>query len=184
MKIIHTRFEGLKIIIPKVLEDARGEFIKTFNSDFFLEHNISLEIKEIFYSLSNKDVIRGMHFQTPPHEHTKLIYVAHGKILDVVLDIRKDSPTYGEFYSIELSKENTKILLIPKGFAHGYKSLQDNTNVTYMQSSCYEPNSDTGIKYDSFGFEWDLENPILSKRDLSFIDFNSYKTPFKFEQML
>lgn len=180
MKIIDTDIVGLKILEPRVFEDSRGRFIKTFNNDFFMEHNLNIHIKETYYSLSHKDVIRGIHFQTPPFEHTKLVYVPSGKILDVVFDIRKNSPTYGKYFSMELSSDNAKVLIIPKGMAHGFKSLQDNTNVTYMQTACYAPNNDAGIRFDSIGFDWKCENPKLSERDISFETFSEFKTPFVF----
>lgn len=180
MKIIDTEISGLKIIEPRIFEDTRGKFIKTFTNDFFQENGLNIDIKESYYSISHKDVIRGMHFQTPPYEHVKLVYVPFGKIIDVVLDIRKDSPTYGKYFSIELSSDNGKIVIIPKGLAHGFKSLQDNTNVTYMQTTCYAPNNDAGIQFDSFGFEWKSENPKISDRDISFESFNAFKTPFIF----
>ena len=102
MKIIETNISGLKILEPRVFEDSRGKFIKTFTNDFFIENNLDIHIKETYYSISHKDVIRGMHFQTPPYEHIKLVYVPAGKIIDVVLDIRKNSSTFGEYFSCEL----------------------------------------------------------------------------------
>jgi len=181
MKIINTQIDGLKILVPNVFEDNRGRFVKTFNDTFFKEHNLNIKIKETYYSLSNKNVIRGMHFQTPPDDHMKLVYVPHGKILDVVLDIREDSLTFGKYFSIELSSNNSKVLIIPKGLAHGFKSLEDNTNVTYMQTTCYSSNNDEGIRYDSFGFNWDCNYPKLSDRDFSFQVFNKFQTPFVME---
>ncbi len=180
MKIIETKIEGLKVLEPSVFEDVRGKFIKTFNNDFFLKFGLDINIKETYYSISHKDVIRGMHFQTPPYEHIKLVYVPAGKIIDVVLDIRKNSPTYGEFFSTELSSDNGKVLIIPKGLAHGFKSLEDNTNVTYMQTSCYLPNNDCGIRYDSFKFDWGCISPKLSDRDKSFPTLKEFDTPFIF----
>jgi len=178
MKIVNTPIDDLKILEPKIFEDTRGKFIKTFTDSFFKEKGLDISIKETYYSISHKNVIRGMHFQTPPHDHIKLVYVPHGSILDVVLDIRKESPSYGKYFSTELSSENGKVLIIPKGFAHGFKSLEDNTNVTYMQTTCYAPNNDDGIKYNSFGFEWDSSNPQISDRDVSFKLFNEFETAF------
>ena len=180
MIIIETNILGLKILKPRVFEDTRGKFIKTFNNDFFIEFGLDINIKEIYYSISHKDVIRGMHFQTPPFEHIKLVYVPAGKIIDVVLDIRKNSPTYGEFFSTELSSENAEVLIIPKGLAHGFKSLENNTNVTYMQTTVYSANNDDGIKYDSFGFDWNCNNQKLSDRDLSFKTLKEFDSPFIF----
>ncbi|PLY06389.1 MAG: dTDP-4-dehydrorhamnose 3,5-epimerase [Arcobacter sp.] len=181
MKIINTPIEGLKIFEPRIFEDIRGKFVKTFTNDFFIENGLNIDIKETYYTISHKDVIRGMHFQTPPHDYIKLVYVPSGSILDVVLDIRENSPTYGEYFSIKLSSENRKILIIPIGLAHGFKSLENNTNVTYMQTTCYSPSNDDGIKYDSFDFNWESINPKLSDRDLSFQNFNNFITPFKAE---
>lgn len=184
MKIIDTSIHGLKILEPKIFEDIRGQFVKTFTNEFFKIQNLNINIKETYYSISHKNVIRGMHFQTPPDEHTKLVYVPHGEIIDVVLDIRKNSPTYGKFFEIKLSAENRKVLIIPKGLAHGFKSLKNNTNVTYMQTSCYSPNNDKGINYNSFGFDWKCSNPKLSDRDLSFPSLNDFITPFIYTEII
>jgi len=178
MKLIKTDIEGLLILEPKIFEDNRGSFIKTFNDDFFQKNGLRINIKETYYSISNKNVIRGMHFQTPPFEHLKLVYVPFGKILDVVLDIRKNSITYGEYFQIELSDKNGKILIVPKGLAHGFKSLEENTNVTYMQTSIYAASNDGGVRFDSFGFDWKLDNPSISDRDRSFLKLKDFNTPF------
>lgn len=180
MKIIETNISGLNILEPKIFKDSRGKFIKTFTNDFFIENDLDINIKETYYSISHKNVIRGMHFQTPPYDHIKLVYVPAGKIIDVVLDIRKNSPTFGQYFSCKLSSDNGKVLIIPKGLAHGFKSLQDNTNVTYMQTTCYAPNNDGGIRYDSFGFDWGCESPKLSDRDQSFATLKEFDSPFIF----
>ncbi|MCW8839087.1 MAG: dTDP-4-dehydrorhamnose 3,5-epimerase [Thiovulaceae bacterium] len=184
MNIVDTFIPELKILEPRIFEDIRGKFIKTFNNDFFEKNSLNINIEETYYSISHKDVIRGMHFQTPPYDHIKLVYVPHGKIIDVVLDIRKNSPTYGKCFSIELSSNNAKVLIIPKGLAHGFKSLEDNTNVTYMQTSGYAPDNDGGIKYDSFDFDWDSEAPKLSDRDQSFPALKEFESPFVFGEDL
>jgi dTDP-4-dehydrorhamnose 3,5-epimerase/CDP-3, 6-dideoxy-D-glycero-D-glycero-4-hexulose-5-epimerase len=175
-----TSIGGLKIINAKILNDNRGLFVKTFNNDFFTSYGLNIWIRETFYSVSHKDVIRGMHFQIPPHDHIKIVYVPAGRILDVVLDLRNGSPTYGETYSVELSAKNGKAILIPSGLAHGFKSLEDNAITTYMQTSCYAPNHDCGIRYDSFNFDWNCETPIISKRDMSFETLSDYNPPFEF----
>jgi len=180
MKIVQTPIEGLRILEPRVFEDARGKFIKTFTHDFFLENGLDIAIKETYFSISHKNVIRGMHFQTPPHEHAKIVYVPYGKIIDVVLDIRRTSSTYGKHFSLELSAKNSKVLIIPKGLAHGFRSLQDNTNVTYMQTSCYAPEHDAGIRFDSFGYDWLCDTPKLSERDRAFQPLETYDSPFVF----
>lgn len=184
MKILNTPIQDLKILEPKIFEDIRGEFVKTFTDEFFKLQGLDINIKETYYSISHKNVIRGMHFQIPPDEHIKLVYVPQGEIIDVVLDIRKNSPSYGKFFEIKLSAENRKVLIIPKGLAHGFKSLKNNTNVTYMQTSCYSPNNDKGINYNSFGFDWKCSNPKLSDRDLSFPSLNDFITPFVYTEII
>ena len=177
MVIEETKISGLLVIHSKQLMDDRGGFIKIFNNEVFEKNKIKFKIKESYYTVSQKDVIRGMHFQIPPHEHEKLVYVSNGKIIDVILDIRKSSATYGKFLSYELT-DNNIFLFIPKGCAHGFRANENNTIVTYLQSSCYEPSYDRGIKFNSFGFEWDVKNPIISRRDMRFPEFKIYKTPF------
>ena len=178
MEIENTFIPGLKIIHLKEFKDNRGSFIKVFNKDFFHENDLETNFKESYYSISGKDVIRGMHFQISPAEHTKLVYLNQGKIIDVVLDIRKSSPTYRQHFSLELNTENPILIYIPIGCAHGFLSLEDHTMVTYMQTSCYNSACDKGIKYNSFGMEWRTENPIINDRDLSFPDFQN--TNFNF----
>lgn len=178
MHIEQTFIPGLKLIHLKEFIDNRGSFIKVFNKEFFLENGLETDFKESYYSISSKNVIRGMHFQIPPAEHTKLVYLNQGKIIDVVLDIRKSSPTYGQHFSTELYTQNPILIYIPVGCAHGFLSMEDNTMVTYLQSSCYNNASDKGIKYSSFGMKWEIENPILSERDLCFPDFSETKLDF------
>lgn len=178
MNFSETPIKGLRILEPSFFEDIRGSFIKTYTEDFFHINGLNITIKESYYSISHKNVIRGMHFQTPPHDHIKIVYVPYGRVIDVVLDIRKNSPTYGNFFTIELSAKNRKIIIIPKGLAHGFKSLENATNVSYMQTSCYAPTYDYGIHYDSFGFDWDTLNPQLSNRDLSFPTLDTFQSPF------
>ena len=178
MEIENTLIPGLKLIHLNEFKDIRGSFINTFNFDFFAENNLETKFKESYYSISAKNVIRGMHFQIPPFEHTKLVYLNQGQIVDVVLDVRKASPTYGQHFSIELNTENPILVHIPEGCAHGFLSLEDHTMVTYLQTSCYNNTCDKGIKYNSFGMNWGIENPIISERDLSFTDFS--ETYFNF----
>ena len=178
MKINDTFIKGLKIIEPNIFRDSRGTFIKTFTDSFFQENGLVIDIKETYYSISHQDVIRGMHFQIPPHDHIKLIYVPYGSILDVVLDIRKNSPTYGSYFSTEISSHNGKVLIVPKGLAHGFKSLENNTNVVYMQTTGYSQEHDCGIKYNSFNFDWQCTDPKMSERDNAFAPFDAFESPF------
>ncbi len=160
--------------------DNRGTFIKTFSSDLLAEitrNGIEFVLRESYYTFSKRGVIRGMHFQLPPHDHHKLVHVISGKILDTVLDIRKNSPDYGKFFQFELSAKTSEALLIPSGFAHGFCALEDST-VQYYQTTSYAPKYDSGIRYDSFGLDWKNPNPIISERDLNFDLFNNFITPF------
>jgi len=168
MTLESTEIEGVYIIDNFNAADERGLFVKTFNKNSFKNSNLNFEIRESYYSISNKNVIRGMHFQLPPYDHEKLVYVPKGSILDVIVDLRKKSKTYKQHISINLSEENKKSIFIPKGLAHGFKCLEDGTITVYNVSSEYNFDSDKGVKFDSFGFDWELEKPLLSERDCSF----------------
>lgn len=167
---------GCKLIAPRVFKDDRGEFVKPFNWDGLQAVGIRLTLKEEIFSVSRKNVLRGLHFQVPPYDHQKLIYCVQGRILDVVVDIRRTSPHFGEVFSAELSSENRHILLVPRGFAHGFLSLEDNSTVVYKTDTVYAPDHDQGIKWDSINFEWPIAEPIVSERDSGtpkLIDFDS-----------
>ncbi len=159
-------------------DDNRGAFIKTFHDTTLKSAGIHFQLKESYFSISKKNVIRGMHFQLPPHQHAKIVFCPQGAILDVILDLRKDSPAYGMYEAAILSAENNKAFYIPEGCAHGFKSLTDDALTYYLVSSEYSKEHDTGIRFDSFGFDWDLTDPILSERDLSFRELNDFQSPF------
>lgn len=178
MNILETPFKGLYIIETINFQDNRGDFQKLFNYDFFKEKQLEYDFKEFYYSTNKRNVLRGMHFQSPPHSHVKIVYVSKGRIKDVVLDIRKDSNTYNQYFNIELDNKKGQCLYIPKGFAHGFLSLEDYTIVNYAQSSCYSQEYDCGIFYNSFGFNWGIDDPIISTRDMSFIELQNFKSPF------
>lgn len=165
------------ISLPKFIDD-RGVFVKTFNAEIFSKNGIEFELKESYFSFSKKDVIRGMHFQLPAHEHAKVVYCPQGAILDVIVDLRKESATYGQYFAHELSAENHLAYYIPEGFAHGFKALTDDAMTYYLVSSGYNQQSDTGILWDSFGFDWQCTSPIISARDLSFQSLNEFDSPF------
>jgi dTDP-4-dehydrorhamnose 3,5-epimerase len=178
MEIEETFIPGLKLIHLNKFTDTRGSFLKVFNKDFFAENRLETHFKESYFSISHKNVIRGMHFQLQPYEHTTLVYLNQGKILDVVLDIRKTSKTFGKHLSTQMNIDNSLLICIPVGCAHGFLSLEDNSMVSYMQSSVYDKESDTGIFWNSFGMDWKIEIPIVSDRDKSFIKFEAFNTPF------
>lgn len=174
MEIIQTKLDGVYIIKNNIFEDERGMFIKTYQHDLFKQKKLCTDFKESYYSVSKKDTIRGMHFQKKPFDHEKLVYVLNGKILDVVVDLRKESSTFKEFLSLEISRENGYSIYIPKGCAHGFLALEDNSITVYNVSTIYNPDSDSGIRYDSFGMEWNIKYPIISKRDKSFNSIDEF----------
>lgn len=178
MQIIDTAIPEVKLIQLFNASDSRGLFVKTFHESTLQASGIDFEVKESFYSVSHNNVIRGMHFQHPPHDHAKIVFSTHGAILDVVLDIRKNSPTYGQYVSAELTAENNTAIYIPKGFAHGFKTLTDHATTFYFVSSENRRDADDGILFSSIGFEWNVPNPIVSDRDYSFKPFSEFISPF------
>ncbi len=176
-EIQETTIAGCFELQPIMRSDPRGKFVKTFHSDFFAANNLETEWSEQYYSVSKKGVLRGMHFQRPPHAHSKLVYCTSGTILDVVVDLRTDSPTYGDHVSIEISSGAGNILYVPKGLAHGFYALNDAT-VVYNVSSVYSPENDDGILWSSIGMNWPVSPPNLSERDTKFSTLADFTSPF------
>jgi dTDP-4-dehydrorhamnose 3,5-epimerase len=178
MHLIATPLQDAFIIDLPAFTDARGVFVKTFHDTSLQQAGINFTLKESYFSTSKKDVIRGMHFQTPPHHHAKIVFCPFGVILDVIVDLRKGSPTYGQHFAQELSAANHLAYYIPEGFAHGFKSLSEDAITYYLVSSEYSKEHDTGLHYDSIGFDWGVANPIISERDLSFPSLQDFDSPF------
>jgi dTDP-4-dehydrorhamnose 3,5-epimerase len=171
MKITQTGFEGLVIIEPVVFSDARGYFMESYNSDSFKKAGISFIPVQDNESRSAKGVIRGLHYQLRPFDQAKLIRVIDGRILDVVLDIRKTSKTFGKWFGIELDSENRKQLFIPSGFAHGFSVQSDFAVIQYKCDNHYKPAYERGISITdpSLGINWitDISKAIISEKDLN-----------------
>lgn len=167
MTISDTNLKGLKIIESKVFHDARGYFFEGFNKKALANQGLDIEIVQTNISRSQKDVVRGLHFQNPPFEQGKLIRVLQGSVLDVVVDIRKNSSTYGQSFKLELSESNKLALWVPPGFAHGFKTLEDNTLFYYDCSQVYDKGSEGSIRWNDseLNIGWEIENPILSEKD-------------------
>lgn len=180
LEIEQLNIPGVLLIKRKGNEDLRGNFFKPYSKVELAENNISFNVAEVFYSTSRVNVIRGMHFQAPPYQQAKLVSVTTGKITDVILDIRKGSPFYGKSISVDLKQNDGKILYIPSGFAHGFISRHEESTVLYIVDREYSPVMESGIRYDSFGFEWKSNNPILSSRDINFRPLDSFQSPFKY----
>lgn len=178
MKISETPLSGAYLITLPSSLDERGSFVKTYHETAMKKMGINFTLRESYYSLSKKDVIRGMHFQMPPHQHSKIISCPQGAILDVIVDLRKNSPTFKQHFANVLSAVNHQAYYIPEGFAHGFMSLADNTITCYLVSSEYSQPHDTGIRYDTIGYDWDVKDPILSDRDLSFRALDEFDSPF------
>lgn len=167
MRVIETGFKGLFVLEPKVLGDSRGYFMESYNRKTLLDAGIDLQFVQDNQSRSSKGVLRGMHFQRAPYAQTKLVRALTGSILDVVVDLRKSEPTFGLHYAIELTGENKKQLLVPKGFAHGFVVLSDTAEVFYKCDEYYNPQADGGIHYQSVDIDWKLpaETLLLSDKD-------------------
>ena len=177
MEIKKTDINGVQILQPKVLEDARGSFMESYRSEWFS----GIKFIQDNEAISKKGVIRGLHFQRPPFAQSKLIRVLSGRILDVTVDLRKSSETFGKVFSIELSSENKTQLLVPKGFAHGYATLSDTATVLYKVDQYYKKTYDTGIHplSVSLSIDWQVPEVLLSEKDQTLTDFKDFKSPFE-----
>ena len=180
MEILETKIKDLLIIKPRVFEDARGYFFESYNKDVFTKHHIPVDFIQDNQSLSHRGVLRGLHFQSPPFAQGKLVRVITGAVLDVAVDIRKNSPTYGEHVTIELTEENKTMFYIPPGFAHGFATLRDNTIFSYKCTQTYHNESEGTVLWNDsdLKIDWQLENPLLSDKDMNGIIFKSFESPF------
>ncbi|WP_270180238.1 dTDP-4-dehydrorhamnose 3,5-epimerase [Alkalihalobacillus sp. CinArs1] len=168
MKVIDTKLSGVKIIEPDVFGDDRGYFLESYNQETFLEHGLDYTFVQDNHSLSKeRGVIRGLHYQEEPYAQTKLVRVIAGSIYDVAVDIRKNSKTYGHWIGLTLSEKNHRQLLIPQGFAHGFCTLEANTQVLYKVDHVYSPEHERGIVWNDpyLGITWPTATPILSEKD-------------------
>jgi dTDP-4-dehydrorhamnose 3,5-epimerase len=168
---------GTWVVRLKRFADARGTFVKTFARSVFDAHGAGFDLREEFYSLSRRDVIRGMHFQLPPHDHAKLVYCAAGAVEDVLLDLRR-GPGYGRVASVALSGDAPALVFIPSGIAHGFRSLADDSLMVYKTSTEHAPTHDAGIRWDSFGHDWHCAAPVLSDRDRGHPPLAAFDSPF------
>lgn len=158
----------LVVITPRAFEDERGYFEETFNEEEFKKNGIDIHWVQDNHSRSKKDVLRGMHWQKEPYAQDKLVRVVRGKVYDVAVDIRKESPTFGKYAIVELSDENHRMFLLPKGFAHGFVALTDEVDFEYKVSNKYDKESERSFVWNDsdVNIAWGIENPILSEKDL------------------
>jgi len=180
MKKINTDIEGLIVVEPKVFEDKRGYFFESYNTDKFADLGIDKTFIQDNQSLSQKGVLRGLHFQNPPYAQAKLVRVIKGAVLDIAVDIRKSSPTYGKAYAVELTEQNKKMLYIPEGFAHGFLTLEDDTIFSYKCSDNYHPEVEDAILWSDkdLNIDWNIENPLVSEKDSKAQAFHTFKSKF------
>lgn len=181
MKVEETPIPGLLVIVPMVHRDQRGLFAKTFHVGGFRELKLPVCVAEEFFSTSRRNVIRGMHLQVPPAAYFNVVTCVSGDVLDVVLDVRRASPTYGKAVGRELSGKDPELLLVPTGCAHGFLALSNEATMYYRTSAAHSPQHDAGVRWDSFGWQWPVENPILSDRDRHLPPLFDFQSPFEFE---
>ena len=188
MKVIKTAIEGPVIIEPKVFGDSRGYFFESFSQRDFQAQVQNINFVQDNESMSVYGVMRGLHFQRPPYAQSKLVRCVKGKVLDVVVDIRKGSPTYGQHVAVELSEENHRQMFIPRGFAHGFAVLSETAVFQYKCDNFYAPEADGGISIqdDSLGIEWGIpaEDVVLSGKDMNHPLLKDFDSPFNYSDNL
>lgn len=177
MKIKEKKLKGVFEITLEPHRDDRGFFMRVYGKKIFEEYGINRDwVQENHSRSTKKGIIRGLHFQLPPYTETKLIRTVRGAVFDVFVDLRKDSPTFGKWDSMELSEENKKCVLIPRGFAHGFCNLTDISDVLYKHDNFYSPEYESGILWSDYqlNIPWPVKKPILSRRDQEFMTFNEF----------
>ena len=183
MKIIKTKIPELIIIEPKVFEDTRGYFLESFNKKKFEEVVGKISFVQDNESKSSKSVLRGIHFQKPPFEQAKLVRCINGEVLDVAVDIREKSKTYGQHVSVLLSEDNKRQLFVPRGFAHGFLTLSDTATLAYKVDNTYAPEFDAGIRWNDkeLNIQWGIEDSkvLVSSKDAELPFFKKFDSPFK-----
>ena len=180
MKITKTNIDGLIIFEPEIYKDNRGSFFESWNVKKFKDIGIDDHFVQDNQSNSSKGILRGLHFQKPPNAQAKLVRVIRGSVLDVAVDLRSNSSTYGKHYCIVLSDKNFKSFYIPKGFAHGFVALEDNTIFSYKCSDMYNKESEGCLLWNDqdLGIDWNINNPIISQKDMQGQHFNDFKSKF------
>jgi dTDP-4-dehydrorhamnose 3,5-epimerase/CDP-3, 6-dideoxy-D-glycero-D-glycero-4-hexulose-5-epimerase len=177
MDFVELKLPGVFVIENRRFQDDRGTFVKNYHEDEFAKLDLETDFREAYFSESKRGVIRGMHFQLPPDDHAKLISPVRGRFVDVVLDLRT-GPTLGQSIAIDLDATAPRSVYIPKGCAHGFAAMADNSIMLYMVGTVYSPESDSGVRWDSFGFEWPFDNPVMSVRDREFTPLQEFNSPF------
>jgi dTDP-4-dehydrorhamnose 3,5-epimerase len=178
VRIVRTLLPGCHVLDLPCSRDARGEFVKTFHSTAFAALGLEAVVAECFYSISARDVVRGLHFQAPPSDHAKIVYCVSGGALDAVVDLRVGSPTYGGHACVPLAGGGGQAVYVPRGFAHGFRALEAGTIVAYHASTVHAPESDSGVRWDSAGIDWGVASPLVSERDARLVPLSDLESPF------
>lgn len=180
MEIIKTRLKDLVILKPRIFSDERGYFFESYNQKLFEGAGLHLNFVQDNQSLSQQGVLRGLHFQNQPHAQGKLVRVITGAVYDVAVDIRKDSPTYGEWFGVELTEDNKWMMYVPEGFAHGFLTLKNNTVFSYKCTNFYNKESEDCILWNDrdLNIEWKVKDPLLSAKDLEGKLFKNFVSLF------
>lgn len=180
MEVKKILIDGPLVIQPRIFYDARGYFYESYNNETYVKAGIDVTFVQDNQSLSQKGAVRGLHFQSPPFEQGKLVRVIKGAVYDVIVDIRKESKTFGQHYGIELNEENFTMFWIPPGFAHGFSTLRDDTVFAYKCTNLYDKSSEGGVLWNdsTLGIDWNVENPIVSDKDQILPPFKDFKSPF------
>jgi len=181
-EISESGIPGCVALQPVVRGDHRGRFVKTVHAGFFRDHGLPCDFAEQYYSTSHRGVLRGLHVQVPPDALGKLVYCTAGAVFDVVVDLRRGSPTYGEHRTFTLSAAAANQLYVPAGLAHGYYATEDHSVVAYSATAVHAPDLDTGIHWASVGAAWPDDAPILSERDRALPRFEDFDSPFRYDQ--
>lgn len=176
-----TSIPGCFEIHPRIFDDDRGCFVKVFHEEAFAACGLETVYAEEYYSVSRRGVIRGLHFQTPPMDHVKLVYCVAGRVQDAVVDLRVGSPSFGRYALFDLSAEAANMIYIPKGLAHGFCVLSDVATLVYKVSTVYSALHDAGVLWNSAGIPWAVTDPVLSERDRSHLPLEPYRSPFVYE---
>ena len=180
MEVSKPFIDGLLLLQPKVYADDRGYFFESYNIEVIRRFGIMDNFQQDNESMSLKGVLRGLHFQKPPYAQGKLVRVVKGKVLDVAVDIRKNSSTYGKHFSVELTGENKRMLWIPEGFAHGFLTLENDTIFSYKCTHIYHRESEEGLVWNDpdLNIDWGIGSPLVSDKDKLGVAFKNFKTPF------
>ncbi len=180
LRFREARLPGCFVVEFPKFSDHRGSLVKAIQRSAFAAHGLRSDFAEVFYTTSEKDVLRGMHFQAPPSDHAKLVYCLAGSISDVALDLRAGSPTFSEHEVYELTSEANNAIYLPSGIAHGFYVQEAPSVVVYHVTTEHDPARDAGVHWNSFGAAWPGEKPIVSARDAGFPTLAEYETPFRY----